>query len=522
VSWWRSWRFWLLAALAAQYVVLQLATGVEYLDAPRNLHWGLYVLEQPRFLLDAEDVYDRINGFPPVPADLAPAGAAIGRSTPLHPWWGPLYVIVFGGVWWLTGSYTALRMVVPLAAGATVLLTYAFGVRYFSRRVGLLAAVLLALFPIYREHGPLSFAEPLSALLIGGALWAFLARRTWLAAVLGALTVLGKIDLIFVYYTTLLITAAASLRTPAERLPARHIAICLASPLLVLLPWLYLTYIVNARPTTVSGGPRLDIFVTLAPLMLDQLFTIKPLVALSLLGLLGAAVGWSLWRHSGARPMVYCLLAAWLAAGCVVALVYTATPGASNNPRVIIPALPALCLLVADGFERMRPRWSKITLCYVLLICVLIDGVGIWYQVLQSGASNAMQPVWEALRAAPRGVVLTDAYWDAALYARQPATWFEHDPAFQRNIMHNLDNFRNYIGAAPIRYVVLPREQAGLAYAHSEATQLYERLPLGRELGLPTEPLVTPDVRAFLEQNFPKRLAGDFVIYTLDGQATTK
>jgi hypothetical protein len=65
-------------------------------------------------------------------------------------------------------------------------------------------------------------------------------------------------------------------------------------------------------------------------------------------------------------------------------------------------------------------------------------------------------------------------------------------------------------------------DQVGLAYAHSEATQLYERLPLGRELGLPTEPLVTPDVRAFLEQNFPKRLAGDFVIYTLDGQATTK
>ena len=36
VPWWKSWRYWLLAALAVQYVVLQLATGVEYMDAPRN------------------------------------------------------------------------------------------------------------------------------------------------------------------------------------------------------------------------------------------------------------------------------------------------------------------------------------------------------------------------------------------------------------------------------------------------------------------------------------------------------
>jgi hypothetical protein len=517
VVWWKSWRTWLLAALAVQYAVLQIATGVEYMDAPRNLHWGLYFAEQPRFLIDTEDVGDRARGFPPTPAALAPSGLATGHSAPLHPWWGPLYLVLFGGVWRLTGSYVALRLVVPIAAGATVLLTYAFGARYFNPRVGLLAAVLLALFPIYRENGPISFVEPLSALLLLSALWAVLARRTALAALLGTLTVLGKIDMIVLYFGTVVLTTLACARTPGERLPLRHVAACLAAPLLLLLPWLYLIYVVNARPTTVAGGPRLDVFLTLAPLMFDQLFTIQPLVAVSLIGLLGAAAGWSLWLRQGARPATYCLLAAWLALGCVVVLVYSAMPGASNNPRVVIPALPALFLLVADGFDRMRARLSRLTLVYVLTLFVLIDGVGVWYQVLQARAADFNMPAWEALRDQPRGFVLTEDFWNAALYARQPVTWFDLDPAFQSNILQNLDHFRSYIASTPIRYIVLPHdERATPAYMLSPAAQLYDRLPLGRALGWNVPQPTAPEVRAFLEQHYPKQSAGDLDIFVLD------
>jgi hypothetical protein len=517
VPWWKSWRCWLLAALAVQYAVLQIATGVEYMDAPRNLHWGLYFVEQPRFLIDTEDVDDRVRGFPPTPASLAPGGAATGHSAPLHPWWGPLYLVLFGGVWWLTGSYMALRLVVPIAAGATVLLTYAFGARYFNQRVGLLAAVLLALFPIYRENGPISFVEPLSALLIMSALWAVLARRTGLAVLLGTLTVLGKIDMIVLYFGTIVLTTLASARAPGQRLPIRHVAICLAAPLLVLLPWLYLIYVLNARPTTVAGGPQLDVFLTLAPLMFDQLFTIQPIVAASLLGLLGAAAGWSLWLRKGAPPAVYHLLVSWLALGCVVVVVYTAMPGASNNPRVLIPALPALCLLVADGLDWMRPRLSRLTLGYVLMLFVLVDGVGVWYQVLQARAADSNMPVWEALRDQPRGFVLTADFWNAALYSRQPVTWFDLDTTFQSNILQNLDHFRSYIASTPIRYIVLPHDERAIrSYMQSPAAQLYDRLPLGRALGWTLPPPTAPEVRAFLEQHYAKRSVGDVDIFVLD------
>src|SRR6476659_9097082 len=116
--WWKSGRYWLLALLAAQYVIFQLVTGVEYLDAQRNMQWGRYVLEQPRFLIGAENSYDRINGFQPAPPTLAPAGHVTAGGGPLSPWWGPLYLALFGSVWWLTGSYTAMQLVGPISAGA--------------------------------------------------------------------------------------------------------------------------------------------------------------------------------------------------------------------------------------------------------------------------------------------------------------------------------------------------------------------------------------------------------------------
>jgi hypothetical protein len=515
VRWWRDWRLWVLVPLALQFALLQLLTGVEYWDAPRNLHWGLYVLEQPRFLLNAEDIYDRIKGFPPEPPSLAPAGLATDRGSPLHPWWGPLYPLLFAGVWWLTGSYTVLQLVVPVAAGAVVFLTYAFGARYFSRRTGFLAALLLALFPIYREHGPLSFVEPLSALLLAGALWAFLARRSYLAALLGSLAVLGKIDMIPLYFGTIALTALLSWRDRAGTLPLRHTAICLGVPLLFLVPWLYLIYVAIGRPTTVGGGPQLGIFMILAPMMVEQLFTAQLSIGVLTLAVFAAAIGLAL-RCRGDDRALYRLLAIWLALGCLVLLVYSAAPGASNNPRVIIPELLPLCLLAAAGFERMAPRWRLPGLVYLLAFFLAADGSGILYQALEARQLNAAMPVWEMLRQEPRGYVMTEYYWHAALYARQPATWFEEDEAFQNNILRSLEHFRRYIDTHSIRYIVLPRDEASPGDGlNTPFADLYRRLPFGRPLTWRSERLTAPEVRAYLERQFPRRVVGDFVVFTI-------
>jgi len=56
---------------------------------------------------------------------------------------------------------------------------------------------------------------------------------------------------------------------------------------------------------------------------------------------------------------------------------------------------------------------------------VIVNGIGVVYQVLQARVTSAAMPVWSALRDAPPGVILTDQYWQAALYTHQPVTWFE-------------------------------------------------------------------------------------------------
>jgi hypothetical protein len=325
---WLDLRLLLIGALAGQYVALQLLTGVQYWDSPRNLHWGIVAQELPRFLIDAENPYDRVNGFPPDPVSLAPAGLAHGRSGPLHPWWGPLYLMVFGAVWRLSGSYALLQAVVPVAAGGVVILTCACGSRFIGQRGGVLAAALLALFPVFREHGPLSFVEPLSALLVMGALWAFLEQRTWLAVLCGTLAMYGKIDLAFLYPGVAGLTWLLQLR--GERpLPVRHMLLAIGIPVLALAPWVLLIYGIIGRPTTVGGGAQIDVFLTIAPQMLEQMFTLPlTLATVMLLFLLAPAV---LAVVRGSAGIATTMLGVWMALGLVVLLVYSALPGASQQ-----------------------------------------------------------------------------------------------------------------------------------------------------------------------------------------------
>ena len=519
----RLWLAMLLGGLAAQFAVMQLATGAEYLDAPRNLHWGIYAAEQPRFLLDAEDSYDRIHGFLPANFAVPTHDALIGRSAPLHPWWGPLYVLLFAAVWRLSGSYLALRLLVPLLAGLLVIGSYLFGTRYFGRATGLLAAALLALFPVFREHSVMAFVEPISALLLGAALWAFAARRTVWAAALGSLAVLGKIDLIALYLGTGALAALWPGLPPAERWPRRHVVLSLGVPLGVALLWLAVPRLLVARSFSVAGAPSLYMFQVLAPLVLDQFFTLARPVTLAVLGLLAGLAAWGWLRCRAERPALARLLAIWVLGGVAILLVYCATPGASNNPRVLIPALPPLFLLVASGLARLPRRFALAGGGFLLGFFLLVDVVGASYQVIQSARLNTAMPAWQALRGAPRGFVLTDHYWEARVYARQPATWFENEPDLQSAVLGDLGRFHAYTSSNAIRYVVLPRDPSLAVQA--QATPLarwYAALPLGRVLGAPAAQLVAPEVWSYLETQ-PHQQAGDYIIFTIEpGRAAQK
>jgi hypothetical protein len=251
------------------------------------------------------------------------------------------------------------------------------------------------------------------------------------------------------------------------------------------MPWIWLHYLSGN-----GGGPprglSAEIFFFLVPQLLEMLFYIPWYGALIILAAIGVVVRAGLRAKKFARADVGMLLG-WLGVELVVLLIYAATLGAGNSPRVIIPALPALAILFAAGFDEVPITWRKRIGFYLVTLFLVINLVTIVYDGASRSEIHRYMPAWQALRTKPQGYVLTDKYWETILFARQQATWFESDPQFEQNIMHNRTNFVRYVEQHPIRYVLLPRDG----------------------------PLAAPEVRAYLDSAATREDVGDIVIYEL-------
>jgi hypothetical protein len=446
----------LLALLAGQFALLQLLSGVQYGDAARNLHWGLLTFEQPAFLIGAPDTAERIKGFPPDPVTLAPRAQWDQPYSGLHGWWGPLPPLLFATVWGLTRSYLLLQLVVPLAAAGVVLLTYRLTRSLAGPRAAMLAAAFLACYPLFRDYATVAYTEPISALALTAALAAYLGGRTALCVLFGAAAALCKMDMLAFYTGVVGLGGAYSLVRRERSLPVAHYVAALLGPLLLAAPWVWLHYLRGG-----AGGPTeplsTGLFAIIFPQLVELTFYIPWYGALITLVAIGAAVLAGL-RARALPPLATVVLGSWLGLGLLVTLVYCATPGAGNSPRIFLPALPALAVLFGSGFPQLPSAWRRRIGFYLVALFVLINSVAIGYQVVSFALPlRQATAAFAGLRTQERGFVLTPLYWETALYTRQPVTWFEADPQFERNIMHDAANFARYIQTHPIRYVLLAK-----------------------------------------------------------------
>ena len=489
----------LVALLALQFALVNLATGPLFGDAARNLHWGLLTAEHPRFLLGDLDTFERIKGFPPDPPALAELQLYENAQGSLHRWWGPFAPLLFAAIWQLTGSYTVLQLVIPLAGAATVLLLYLLARDMLGARRALLAAAFLACFPIFREYASTSYTEALSALVLTAALLCYRRGKRWTTMLLGALTILTKMDLYPLYVGAIgagMLLPILSRRTQPSLEPALLATtlglqsrttslIALFGPVLLASPWIWVHYLASG-----SGGPTRGLssglFLILAPQLLELLFYIPWYGALLTLAAIGAAV-WAGLRSQHMSGADVGMLIGWLGVGLIVLLFYAATPGAGNSPRVLIPALPALAILFAAGFGELPAAWRRRIGFYLAVIFMLINVITIVYDGASGSAIRSYMPAWDALRSRPQGFVLTEKYWETILFTRQKATWFEADKQFETNIMQNRDHFARYVMQHPIRYVLLPVDGS----------------------------LASPEVRAYLDTNATRVDAGQIVVYEL-------
>lgn len=458
-----SW-FW-LAVLAGQFALVQLLTGVQYGDAPRNLHWGILTAENPRFLIGDPDLYGRTKGFVPDPPELAPLGRAEARAGSFHPWWGPVPMGLLAVVWALTHSREVLMLVVPLAAGGVVLTCYTVGNWLFDRRSGLLTAAFVALNPLFYQHAVLSYSEALSALFLLLAVLAYLRGQTGLTVLLGTLTLLCKMDMLLVYGGVVVCSLLYRLRYQRRRVDIEHSVLSLVVPVLVLMVWQWVRT-GNAVPAGSGRGVSWGMMQLLALDMLQRLFFIPWYGAVLTLVVIGVCLrrGLQSPRLTGDQRVV---LGAWIGGGMVVLLVYMATPGASNSPRVIIPSLPAVALLVVEGWQHLPRVWMRRVGMYLGALFLVTSSLVVYFISLYVPNMQAQAALWETMRGQPQGFVLTPDPWLMVWEARQPATWFEGDEQFQEHILHSRANFERYVTQNPIRYVVVPRAALAPVIAHA-------------------------------------------------------
>jgi hypothetical protein len=480
----RSHALW-LSILAAQFIVWQLLLGVQYGDAARNLHWGIMVAENPRFLIGDQDSYDMVTGFIPDPPALAPAGAPRAELASFNPLWGPVPLLLMAAVWRLTGSHVLEALVVPAAAGMTIIATYAIGRQLFDKQVAMVSAIFMALFPLFFERAIISYGEAISALFMTLAIWAYLRERTALAALMGILTVLCKVNMGPLYCGVIGCSLIYRLCYRRERHSLVHCLVALLAPATALALW---SWIGTGNPIPRSGGSlSLSVFKLQSMDMLQMLFYIPWYGAILTLAVIGVCVvlGLRSARLGGEERVI---LASWIALGIVALLIYMATPYLDNSPRVLLPSLPAVALLAAEGWRRLASQWARRVAFYLLALFLVINSYIIYYDTEQMRYAQTSTQLWHVLREQPRGFTLTSTYWPTLWQTRQPVTWFDGDRQFEANILHNRANFVRYTTMHPIRYVVVPR--AGTEAAISK--------PL---IQVDTAQLYSDDVLEYLRQH---------------------
>jgi hypothetical protein len=183
--------------------------------------------------------------------------------------WAPAAPLFYAGVYYLTGGVNEERgrVAVALLGAAMVLLVFLLGRRLGGPVVGILAALLAAVYPAFVDWSEQILNDPIAAFTLTAAVLGFLwssdpGRPAWAwvlpGAMLGA-TALARPEYVPVASLFALIALGRVARRRGYRVGLASAALLLASFAAVLAPWTIRNYLVLDRfvPVTTGGGKAL-------------------------------------------------------------------------------------------------------------------------------------------------------------------------------------------------------------------------------------------------------------------------
>ena len=278
------------------------------------------------------------------------------------------HVLLNGWISALGSSEATIRMLSVLFAVMTVPALYAVGARLFSRRVGVVAAVLLALNTALYSYAREARSYSLTLLLVLVASY-FLVRaaaqpqRRIFWAAYGVTAVLS----VYAHFFAALVLVAHAVSLVAARrrlaLPRTTVAVTAGAIAVALVPVaLYIaggeTGRTTDQATALSDVP--DLFYWYAG-------SNRPLAALYVLAALAGCI--VMWRRGDLSSWAFEFVIAWFVLPIVLALVISATIDPLFVFRYLLVSLPALLLLAAVGVAAID-KWLVRTGALVLLLAV--------------------------------------------------------------------------------------------------------------------------------------------------------
>ena len=327
-------------------------------------------------------------------------------ATDVHP---PLYYLLMHG-WLLLGeSETILRAFSVLVGLLTVPLIYGLALSLFNRRVGLLAAFLLALSPLHVTYSQEARMYVLAAFFVCGASWVLVrivsqrkpASWGWLLgyALLMALSFYTHYITLFTPVFHAFYVGHVASRRQLSRHRIKGWLAGLVGAVVLFLPWLptFLRQTFQGSAgwiALVAGTPTLT---SLADAAMD--FTVGPGGTYPLwLGRIGLVLALGLGlialvrsqRLSSAvpSPIVFVLLYAWGTLG-IVWLVSQVRPVFLS--RYLLVFLPGFILLLARGLDALPRTWLRLSILAALLLLNLFS--------LRHVYADAQKPDWRSASA---------------------------------------------------------------------------------------------------------------------------
>ncbi len=302
-----------------------------------------------------------------------------------------------------------------LFMGLLLFSTYALAARWYGTRAGLMAALLVACYPIFAAQSRLCLLDyPLAALTV--TVMALLVASeglthpfwVWPLGVAAGAALWCKWSFLFLFFPPLALSLSDGLRrlrvrAQPELTPVRlgfNLAVVVAGMLLLAGPW-YLshplatvqelrvsnqTWVIDSDPAVLSAGGLLYYFRALFE---SQLFL--PFTLLAGFGLL-----YALAHRGDADGLTFLLV--WLVGGWAV---FTLVP--NKDPRFTMPLLPALAVLSVSwlytpsersptaGWQRVRGWLSAAT---VALALAQYQGVAYGLPPLPERLGPRLAPLW--------------------------------------------------------------------------------------------------------------------------------